>query len=177
MDFTLRLARVDDFQALTTLIDVSTRGLMGADYSVEQLNAAIGSAFGVDSQLIVDGTYFVIEDAGRIVACGGWSKRKTLFGGDAHSTREPELLNPATEAARIRAFFVHPDHARKGLGRRLLQACEDAARASGFRSIALVATLPGHRLYTACGYSGDARQSYPLPGGLSIEFIPMEKRL
>lgn len=177
MDVSLRLALLDDRPALTALVDVSTRGLMGGDYSAEQLDAAIGSAFGVDSQLIADGTYFVIEGDGAIVACGGWSKRKTLFGGDAQAGREAELLNPDIDAARIRAFFVHPEHARKGLGRRLLQACEDAARESGFRSTALVATLPGHRLYSRCGYSGDARQTFPLLGGLTIEFIPMEKRL
>lgn len=114
---------MEDRSALTALIDVSTRGLMVGDYSAEQLDAAIGSAFGVDTQLIHDGTYFVIEYEGQIVACGGWSKRKTLFGGDAQAGREAELLNPDIDAARIRAFFVHPEHARKGLGRRLLNAC------------------------------------------------------
>jgi GNAT superfamily N-acetyltransferase len=125
--------------------------------------------------LIRDGTYFVVEVEGKIVACGGWSRRKTRFGADAQAGRESDVLDPARDAARVRAFFVHPNWARRGIGRVLLERCEAEARAHGFRAAELVATLPGHRLYSRYGYRGDERIAYPLRGGVTIEFIPMKK--
>ncbi|MEI6235616.1 MAG: GNAT family N-acetyltransferase, partial [Planctomycetota bacterium] len=114
---------------------------------------------------------------GRIVACGGWGKRATRFGGDAQAERSSELLDPAVDGARIRAFFVHPEWARLGIGRALLERCEKEARAHGFRKAELVATLPGRRLYAAMGYFGDAHVTYPLGDGVTIDFVPMSKVL
>jgi GNAT superfamily N-acetyltransferase len=175
--FTLRTASPADSGALVELIGASARGLARGDYTDAQIEAALGSAWGVDSQLIRDGTYFVVEAGGAIVACGGWSFRRTLFGGDAQPGRVPESLDPSRDAARIRAFFVHPRWARRGLGALLLRHCEAAAMDRGFRRAELLATLPGHRLYRAFGYEGDARRRYPLPGGLDIEFVPMSRHL
>jgi GNAT superfamily N-acetyltransferase len=162
------------------LIALSARELCRADYTQAQVEAAIGTAWGVDTQLIRDRTYFVVSASAapdEFLACGGWSKRRTLFGGDQHATREPELLDPQLEAARIRAFFVQPQAARRGIGRTLLAHCEHAAYAAGYRSAELVATLPGQRLYRAFGYSGETRVTYPLANGLSIDFVPMRKVL
>src|SRR5688572_3112511 len=142
----MRLATLMDRPALGRLIALSARGLSEA-YTEAQIEAALTGAFGVDSDLIRDGTYWVVEAEGEIVACGGWSRRKTLFGGDQQAGRQSELLDPARDAARIRAFFVHPAHGRKGLGRALLDKCEAEALAHGFRSAELLATLAGVRLY------------------------------
>ena len=131
----------------------------------------------MDSELIRDGTYFVAEADSRIVGCGGWSRRRTLFGGDAQPGRRSELLDPARDSARIRAFFVHLNWARRGIGRAILEKCEAEARANGFRSTELLATLPGERFYRALGYTGDERAEYPLPDGVTIDFIPMRKSL
>jgi GNAT superfamily N-acetyltransferase len=177
MTWTLRTARLDDIPLLQRLIAASSRGLARADYSDAQIEAALLGAWAVDSQLIRDGTYFVIETNGEPVACGGWSYRRTLFGGDAQVEREPDVLNPAREAARIRAFFVRPDHARRGLGRALLERCEAEARAHGFHNAELMATLPGQRLYRALGYAGEEREAYPLSDGLTIDFVRMRKQL
>ncbi len=175
MKFLLRKAKLDEVPALQELIARSARELCRDDYSEAQIEAAIGTAWGVDTELIRDETYFAVEADGEIVACGGWSRRKTLFGADAAADRESETLDPTTDSARIRAFFVRPDWARQGIGNLLLEECESEARAHGFRSAELVATLPGHRLYQMFGYVGDERVEYPLTGGISIEFIPMKK--
>ncbi len=175
--YALRPARLVDAPDLKQLIADSVRGLSRGDYTEAQIEAALGSAFGVDTELIRDGTYFVAESAGEIVGCGGWSKRKTLFGGDEQAGRQSELLDPLCDAARIRAFFVRPDHARHGIGRALLARCEDAALAHAFVATELMATLPGHRLYRTLGYVGDERMQHTLPGGIVIEFIPMRKSL
>jgi GNAT superfamily N-acetyltransferase len=177
VDFVLRVATMDDVPVLTWLIAESARELGLQDYSSEQIEAALAGAFGVDSDLIRDGTYFVAEADGDIVACGGWSRRKTLFGGDAQPGRVSELLDPAVDAAKVRAFFVRPDWARRGIGRALLARCEAEARAAGFRSAELMATLPGERLYRACGYAGEGRVHFPLRDGITIEFVPMRKQL
>jgi GNAT superfamily N-acetyltransferase len=171
----LRLAKLDDIPALAALIAESARALAVADYSKEQIEAALDGAWGVDTQLIRDGTYFVAEAGGKIVGCGGWSFRQTLFGGDALKDREPARLDPASDPARIRAFFVRPDWARRGIGRALLERCESEARAHGFQSAALAATLPGERLYRALGYVSEGRLDHPLPHGRTIEFVPMRK--
>jgi GNAT superfamily N-acetyltransferase len=175
MPVTLRPATADDIPALQALIADSARGLSRGDYSAAQVEAAIGSAWGVDSELIRDQTYFVAESGGEIVACGGWSRRRTLFGGDQQPGRQSEVLDPDRDAARIRAFFVRPDRARQGIGRVLLERCEAEARAHGFRAAELMATLPGQRLYRACGYVGEERVEYPLRDGVTIHFVPMRK--
>lgn len=176
-DVAFRCAVLADVFALKELIELSARALSRDDYTPRQIEAALRSAWGVDTQLIRDQSYFVGEHAGQFVACGGWSFRRTLFGSDAQHDREPELLDPASDAARVRAFFVHPQWARRGLGRTLLALCESEARARGFRTAALVATLPGERLYRAHGYVSEGARSYPLPDGESILFVPMHKRL
>jgi GNAT superfamily N-acetyltransferase len=156
-------------------VALSARGLSHGDYSEAQVEAALRSALGVDSQLIRDGTYFVAEAGATLVACGGWSRRATLFGGDNEPSRQPALLDPSRDAARIRAFFVHPTHARQGLGRTMLTLCEAEARSSGFASAELMATLPGVRLYVACGYEPQEAIEHLLPGGVPIRFVPMRK--
>ena len=173
--FPIRVANVGDIPALADLIAISARELGRADYSAEQIEAALKGAWGVDTQLIRDGTYFVIEHERTMVACGGWSKRKTLFGSDAHQGREPDLLDPLNDCARIRAFFVHPNSARRGLGRALLGHCEAEAKRQGFSRAELVATLPGVKLYRECGYNELARQTYQLEAGVSIDFVTMRK--
>jgi ribosomal protein S18 acetylase RimI-like enzyme len=173
--FQLRRARLEDVAALQGLIATSARALGSADYSAEQIEGALRGAFGVDTQLIRDGSYFVIEAGKRLVGCGGWSRRRTLFGSDARSDRDATELDPATDAARIRAFFIHPDFARRGLGTRLLDACERDAVAHGFTRLELMATLPGVRLYEARGFRGTEYVDWPLRDGLTIRFLPMSK--
>ena len=174
---TLRKAVAADIPALDALIARSARGLSTGDYSPAQIEGALRGAFGVDSQLLADETYFVVEDQGRIVACGGWSYRSTLFGGDARAGRNASILDPKTEAAKIRAFFVDPDSARRGLGSLLLNHCEQEARANGYRRVELMATLPGVKLYAARGYVGGEMVRFDVGSGEAIEFIPMEKPL
>jgi GNAT superfamily N-acetyltransferase len=173
----VRKAALADVPSIQALITVSSRTLAAGDYTAEQIDAALMGAWGVDSDLIRDGTYFVGEVNGELVLCGGWSVRATAFGGDAFDTRESRRLDPATEAARIRAFFVHPAWARRGLGSRLLDLCENEARRAGFTAAELVATLPGERLYARHGYVGAGRQTYALPLGRHIDFVPMRKEL
>lgn len=173
----VRKAKLEDVPSLERLIQASARGLCSDDYTPQQIEAAIGTAWGVDSQLIRDGTYFVVEADGVVVACGGWSRRKTLFGADARSDRDPGVLTPGQDAAKVRAFFVAPAWSRRGIGRALLARCEREARDHGFDRVELLATLPGVRLYASCGYVGDRRVPYALPDGLAIEFVPMRKAL
>jgi GNAT superfamily N-acetyltransferase len=177
MDYELRKATLDDQPTLQRLIARSIRALGADDYSQEQIDAALRGAFGVDSGLIRDGTYFVaVADTGEIVACGGWSRRRTLFGSDERTDRDPSELDPRTDAAKIRAFFVDPAHARRGIGRALLERSETEAMSAGFAVFELMATLPGVRLYERFGYQGGEPVAYPLPGGLTILFVPMTKR-
>jgi GNAT superfamily N-acetyltransferase len=174
---TIRAATFDDRDALRRLIEISARELSKADYRPEQIEGALQGAYGVDSQLIRDGTYFVVEDAQEIVGCGGWSYRRKMFGSDSRAEQDPGELDPRTEAARIRAFFVHPAHARRGVGTLLLERCESEARARGFLRAELMATLPGIRLYAARGYSALERVFYDVAPGVMIEFVPMGKAL
>lgn len=171
----LRLATDADVPALEVLIPLSVRALQAAHYSNEQMEAALGPVFGVDRQLIRDGTYFVVEHEGEIIGCGGWSRRKSMYGGDRGRAGEDELLDPQTDPARIRAFFVHPDLARRGIGRRLLAECEAAIRAAGFTRMELVATLTGEPLYASAGYEVLERLEAPLPNGLSLPTVLMGK--
>ena len=175
--FRLRPATLDDIPVLAALIAESARALAFADYSQEQIEAALEGTWGVDTQLIRDGTYFAAEAGSQIVGCGGWSFRQTLFGGDALENREPTRLNPRRDSARIRAFFVRPDWARQGIGSALLERCEQEARQHGFKSAALVATLPGLRLYATFGYVAAPAISHALTRGLKIQFVPMTKLL
>jgi len=180
--FTLRLATREDIPALRELIEWSVRVLQRDDYSPEQLEAALGTVYGVDTQLILDGSYYVVETASAakgkiIVACGGWSKRKTLFGSDDGPNRDSSLLDPERDAAKIRAFFVHPDWVRRGLATRILRACEEAAYAEGFRRFEMGATLTGVPMYAACGYTKDERLETPLENGLSLAVVRMSKRV
>lgn len=133
--------------------------------------------FGVDTQLITDGTYYVAEIDNQIVGCGGWSKRKTLFGGDQAKEEIDSLLDPETEAARIRAFFVHPQWARRGVGKQIIDVCEDAATEAKFREIEMAATLPGEPMYKACGYEVAERFEIDLPNGLKLPLARMRKQL
>ncbi len=173
----LRLARMDDIPALEELIPLSVRALQASHYSPAQMEAALGPVFGVDRQLIADGAYFVVEDAGRIVGCGGWSRRKAMFGGDRERPAQDEWIDPVREPARIRAFFVHPDFARRGIGRAILAACEEAVVKGGFQTAELVATLPGEPLYAAFAYEVVERFEIPLTDGLKLPGVRMRKRL
>jgi GNAT superfamily N-acetyltransferase len=187
----LRLAFPEDVPALRELIDKSVRGLQTLDYTPAQIEGALQTVFGVDSQLIADGTYIVaeaqrnavecVETAAElselsIIGCGGWSKRKTLFGNDRWTGREDALLDPLRDAAKIRAFFVHPDWARRGVGSMILQACEEAARAAGFTHYEMGATLTGAKLFGARGYVAVKPISIPLANGESLPVIRMEKQ-
>jgi GNAT superfamily N-acetyltransferase len=172
----LRKAVSADIPALTALIELSVHVLQAGDYSSEQMAGALGTLLGVDSRLIADETYFILEtSSGQIAGCGGWSKRRTLFGSDHAPGREEEWLEPQVDAAKIRAFFIHPDWARRGLGSRILDACESEALAAGFRRFELGATLTGERLFRARGYSVADRIEAPLPNGASLPIIRMVK--
>ena len=177
MTFALRKAVFDDIPALNALIARSARGLSTAEYRPAQIEGALRGAFGVDTQLLADATYFVVEDDGHIVGCGGWSFRSTLFGGDARAGRDSSTLDPATQAAKIRAFFVDPGFARRGIGSLLLDHCEGQARARGFHRVELMATLPGVKLYAARGYVRSPMVHFEVGSGENIEFIPMQKSL
>ena len=173
--FALRKADLDDVPDLEALIARSIRALGMGDYSSEQIEGALLGAFGVDTQLIRDGTYYAAHQDGALVGCGGWSGRRTLFGGDRHLDRDGAELDPRLEAAKIRAFFVDPSYARRGIGGAILDACESEARARGFTRFELMATLPGVRLYRTRGYVPGQSIQHFLPGGVSIEFVPMSK--
>jgi GNAT superfamily N-acetyltransferase len=173
----LRKATRDDISRLETLIARSARGLSADDYRPSQIEGALRGAFGVDSQLLADQTYFVAEEDGRFVGCGGWSFRSTLFGGDARTGRDSSMLDPRTQPAKIRAFFVDPTDARRGIGTLLLERCEKEARDRGFSQVELMATLPGVRLYAARGYVGSPTVHFDVGAGETIEFVPMRKSL
>ncbi len=173
----LRHAILADRDALRELIALSAVELSRGYYQPEQVAAALQGAFGVDTNLIEDGTYFVVERDGKMIGCGGWSKCKTMFGGDRFATRDAALLDPLNDAARIRAFFVHPSHARQGIGRAILDRCESDATKAGFKKCELMATLPGVPFYLACGYEERAARHFQLTDTIEIKFVPMEKQL
>jgi GNAT superfamily N-acetyltransferase len=177
MSLSLRQATLADVPALKALIARSARGLSVQEYRASQIEGALRGAFGVDTQLLADGTYFVVERGAALAGCGGWSYRATLFGGDSRADRDPSTLDPRTQAAKIRAFFVDPDHARRGVGSLLLDHCEQQARAHGFSQAELMATLPGVKLYAARGYAALPMVKFDVGDGETIEFIPMSKDL
>lgn len=177
MSWPLRIACDEDAPALERLIELSVRQSLSRCYSAAQLAVALGPVFGLDRQLIRDGTYFVAEHGSEIIACGGWSRRRAVYGGDRGRNGVDAELNPASDAARVRAFFVHPDWGRRGLGRALLETCEAALRAAGFTRVELVATLAGEALYARFGYAVAERYEAPMPGGLTIAVVRMTKSL
>jgi len=178
--FHVRLATDADIPTLHALIESSVRVLQANDYTPAQIEGALGTVLGLDTQLIKDETYYVIEATNSegqtvIAACGGWSKRKTLFGSDHAAVREPELLDPAVDAAKIRAFFVHPDWSRRGLGTLLLETCENAAKSAGFTRFEMGSTLTGVPLYKLRGYHVIEPIAVPLSNGESLPVIRMAK--
>ena len=188
--FQIRAAVPADIPILRKLIDASVRQLQAQDYSPTQIEIALKTVFGVDSQLIEDGTYLVVEATSTdakgdtpanaqpetvIVGCGGWSKRKTLYGGDCWHARQDDLLDPLRDAAKIRAFFIHPAWARRGIGTMLLDACENAAWAAGFTRFEMGATLTGAKLFRTRGYVALKHLEVPLAEGLTLPVIHMEK--
>jgi len=175
MEITIRVAVMDDVPALQKLIPHSARELSKGYYTPQQFESAIKYIFGVDTQLIADKTYYVAEAEGQMVGCGGWSKRKTMFGGDQMKGAQDPMLDPKADAGRIRAFFTHPAWARKGIGRRIIQACEEAAKAEGFTRLELVATLPGEPLYAAMGYEVTERMDVPMSDGTTLPAAHMKK--
>jgi GNAT superfamily N-acetyltransferase len=177
MNILIRNATMHDVPTLMRLIADSVRQLSAGYYSNDEIERALVVVFGVDTQLIEDGTYFVAESAGEVAGCGGWSKRSTLYGGDQAKDGAEVELRPAEAAARIRAFFVAPAHARQGIGRRILEACESAAWQHGFRRAELVATLPGEPLYAAFGYQPIAPVPIDLGDGYTLRCVRMGKAL
>ena len=174
------MATLADVPLLHALIEASVRGLQANDYTPAQIEGALGTVLGLDTQLIADETYFVVEAVNAsgekvMAACGGWSRRKTLFGGDHATIREPELLDPRSDAAKIRAFFVHPDWARRGIGTLLLETCENAAKTAGFSRFEMGSTLTGVPLYKLRGYHVIKPIEVPLPNGESLPVVRMAK--
>lgn len=168
---------MEDVPILKELIPKSARGLSQDYYTPAQIESAIKYIFGVDTQLIADGTYYTAEADGQIVGCGGWSKRKTLFGGDQMKDAQDSRLDPKTDAGRIRAFFIDPQWARRGIGRRIIETCEAAAKADGFSKMELAATRPGEPLYAALGYAVTKRVDQPMPDGNTLPIAYMQKQL
>jgi len=179
----VRNATAADIPRLREIIEASVRGLQAADYSPGQIEGALASVYGVDTQLISDGTYFAAEALDpatgktEVVACGGWSRRKTLYGGDQYARREDSLLDPALDAAKIRAFFVHPRWARQGIGSLILEACETAAIEAGFTRLEMGATLSGVPFYRAKGYSEVEHQSVRLENGEELPIVKMARQV
>jgi GNAT superfamily N-acetyltransferase len=175
--FRVRAARRDDVPVIERLIERSVRALSVPYYDSVQIESALRYMFGVDSQLVDDGTYHVIEVEGALAAAGGWSRRRTLFGGDQWKHGADEPLDPAREPARIRAFFVDPTWSRRGLGRALFDACIHDARTAGFHRLELMATLPGEPLYRSLGFSAEERIELALPDGVRVPLVKMSRSI
>jgi GNAT superfamily N-acetyltransferase len=177
IDWQPRLAHVNDIPQLESLIPVSVRELQAPHYVTAQMDAALGPIFAVDRQLINDGTYFVVESGMEIVGCGGWSRRRSHYGGDQGRAEPDPELDPGRDAARIRAFFVHPNWARRGIGSSIMAACEKAIVGAGYRKAEIVATLAGEPLYVAFGYAVIKRYEIPMEGGLKLPVVSLTKEL
>ena len=173
----IRVAALADVPSLQALISASVRDLSIGFYSMAQVEAAIVAVFGVDTQLIADGTYYLLDHPSGPVAVGGWSYRRTLYGGDQMKGAEDPKLDPVTEPARLRAFFVRPDFARRGLATRLYGECARAARMAGFRRLELMSTLPGEPLYAALGFTAVERIALPLAAGVDLPLIRMSRSI
>jgi N-acetylglutamate synthase-like GNAT family acetyltransferase len=174
-EFTIRTATADDIPALRQLIELSVRKLQQHDYTPAQIEGALNHVLGLDTQLIADQTYFVVEYGDQIAGCGGWSYRQTLFGSDRGPNRKSASLNPATDAAKIRAIFVHPNFARRGLGTLILHHCETAGQNAGFNRFEMGSTLTGVPLYTLKGYRRIEEVAVPLPNSESLPIVRMVK--
>lgn len=174
-NFTHRLANGEDLEKLRSLMDLAI-GELQKGFLTEAEIASSRSIMGIDTQLIKDGTYFVVETDGRIAGCGGWSRRRTLYGGDQSPGRDADLLDPKREPARVRAMYTHPTFIRRGVGRLILRLCEDAARLEGFTRVELMATLAGEPLYRACGYIVIGEIS-DASGGVPVPLLRMGKNL
>lgn len=177
VQYSIQLATEKNAGDITSLIQLSARQLGRSDYSSAQIEAALSSAWGLDSQLISDKTYYLIMAGRTLAGCGGWSFRRTLFGSDSRGDRDSSRLDPAVDAAKIRAFFIHPNHARQGLGTQLLIHCERQAWDFGFTRLELGATLPGVRLYSTLGYVAGEPYDFPTGPDSSLTIIPMSKAL
>jgi GNAT superfamily N-acetyltransferase len=175
MQVTIRKATLEDIPVLEVLIAESVRTLQAGYYTPAQLEGALSAVYGVDTQLIRDGTYFAAEVESVIVGCGGWSRRKTLYGGDHGPQKDDTGLDPSRDAAKIRAFFIHPAWARRGIGSRILEACESAAVAQGFSRFELASTLSGVAMYQARGFSATEYFDVPLPNGAGLPVVRMVK--
>jgi predicted N-acetyltransferase YhbS len=174
--FSIRPAASADIPAIASLIEASVRGLGPPHYDARQIESSLVHLFGVDTAMIEDGTYLIAEDGGTMVGAGGWSRRKTPFGGDrAGAVRDAGLRDPAVDPAILRAFYVHPAAARRGIGRLLMDAAEAGARAAGFSRYELVSTLPGLEFYRRCGYQDVEPVEIPLPDGVVIGAVRMVK--
>ena len=173
----LRLARPDEADAIDALMKASTAAIFPQFYDARQTAASVQHISSVDRTLIEDGTYFVLDADGELVGCGGWSRRDKLYTGAGDAAGDARLLDPTTEAARVRAMFVRGDWTRRGLGTRILEACEAAAKAEGFGTLALVATLPGVPLYARFGFVEDRPTVVTMPDGTSIDCVAMTKRV
>ena len=173
MTLAVRPATREDIPQLNVLIAASARALSAGFYTPEQIEAAVTHVFGVDTGLVDDGTYYIAESEGQLVGCGGWSRRGALYGGDQRPMEQAPRLNPATDPARIRAFFVAPGWERRGIGSRLLAVCRAAAEAEGFTTFELMATLPGVPLYARYGFREVERVSDRMPSGIVLEFVRM----
>ncbi|MDE8653727.1 GNAT family N-acetyltransferase [Novosphingobium album (ex Liu et al. 2023)] len=173
--FTDRVARLDDLEALHRVMGRSIARLQTGFLTPEQV-AASHKVMGLDSQLVRDGTYFLVEYGERIAGCGGWSFRATLYGGDESVIkREPAIVDPASGAAKIRAMYTDPDFTRRGIGRRIIRLCEEAARSAGYRRVELMATAAGVPLYESCGYQPKAKLQFARVDGVAVPLLQMEK--
>lgn len=176
MTFQVRVATERDIPDISRLIPISVRGLSTDHYTDRQIESALNWIYAIDPQLVADGTYYVATTETQVVGCGGWSKRPALYRGD-QSGGEDAILDPGRSPARIRAFYVHPSWARRGIGRQLMERCEAAARQAGFRRLDLASTVPGEPLYAAMGYEVTARSAAPMPNGESLPYTHMTKAL
>ncbi len=178
MNLTFRKAEITDINSLEKLIEKSTKSINSDYYSEKEINAALGNSWTVDQQLISDKTYWIVENLdGKAIGCGGWSKRKLLFGKNNElNTTENELV-PGIDSARIRAFFVHPNYTRMGIGKKLIEKCENEAASKGFVSMELVATLSGEKLYSSKGYIPIKAFEVDLGNGITNKVVSMNKHL
>ena len=172
-----RVALEEDQTAIQSLLEASVRKLQTDVYSAAQIEAALGPVYAVDHQLIKDGTYFVVESGGNLIGCGGWSRRKTLYGAGLAQVQPDHLLDPTQDSAKVRAFFVHPHWARQGVGSAIMQVCERHIRLAGFKSAEMIATLTGEPLYGSFGYEAGERYPISLPNGLELPVVRMTKTL
>ena len=177
MSGTLRQARPGDMVEIDELMKASVRDIFPAFYDADQTASSVVHIAHVDPQLIEDGTYFVIEEAGELIGCGGWSRREKLYSGPAAQEGRARLLDPAKEPARVRAMYVRSDRTRRGLGTRILVACEAAARSDGYGRLALMATLPGVELYRRYGFTEDGPVTITLPDGVRLPCVAMSKAI